>query len=177
MVNRKILIGYDLSKASNAAMEWIVEKRIVNPEDNITLAIVVNDDAIGVEGAFGLESAIAGPTGWLADDYVERVSKVEKDSAEALKTVVKWFESKGITVIPRILSGEPGETLKDFAEANKIDLVIVGSRGLGFFKRQLVGSVSDYLIHHLHCSVLVIKDDHYSVEKKTSITEPCSQKP
>jgi nucleotide-binding universal stress UspA family protein len=38
-------------------------------------------------------------------------------------------------VNPRILSGEPGETLKDFAEANKIDLVIVGSRGLGFFKR------------------------------------------
>lgn len=98
MVNRKILIGYDISKASNAAMEWIVEKRIVNPEDNITLAIVVNDDAIGVEGAFGLESAIAGPTGWLADDYVERVSKVEKDSAEALKTVVKWFESKGVSL-------------------------------------------------------------------------------
>lgn len=40
-----------------------------------------------------------------------------------------------ITVNPRILSGEPGETLKDFAEANKVDLVIVGSRGLGFFKR------------------------------------------
>ncbi|KAI9264025.1 hypothetical protein EDC94DRAFT_606773 [Helicostylum pulchrum] len=164
MVSRRILIGYDHSRISNAAMEWIIEKRIVYPEDDITLAIIVNDDAIAVEGAFGLESAIAGPSGWLADDYLERISKVEKDSTEALKTVVKWFASKGITVTPRILSGEPGETLKDFAEANDVDLVIVGSRGLGFFKRQLVGSVSDYLIHHLNCSVLVIKDDQKSTE-------------
>lgn len=47
----------------------------------------------------------------------------------------KLIKKKQITVNPRILSGEAGETLKDFAEANKVDLVIVGSRGLGFFKR------------------------------------------
>ncbi|EPB85359.1 hypothetical protein HMPREF1544_07902 [Mucor circinelloides 1006PhL] len=157
---RRVLIGYDHTEVSNAAMEWIVNKKAVFADDEITLAIIVNDDAIAVEGTFGLESAVAGPAGWLADDYRERVSKLERESTIALNAVVQWFASKGITVNPRILSGEPGETLKDFAEANKVDLVIVGSRGLGFFKRrQFIGSVSDYLIHHLKCSVLVVKDD------------------
>lgn len=165
---RRVLIGYDHTEVSNAAMEWIVNNRAVFSDDDITLAIIVNDDAIAVEGTFGLESPVAGPAGWLADDYRERVSKLEKESSEALKAVVRWFESKGIIVKPRILSGEPGETLKDFAEANKMDLVIVGSRGLGFLKRQFIGSVSDYLIHHLKCSVLVVKDDHNSISGSKS---------
>lgn len=97
MQARRILIGYDHSKVSNEAMEWIVEKRILYPEDIVTLAIIVNDDAIAVEGTFGLESAVVGPTGWLADDYVERVSKLEKESVEALKSVVKWFANKGVS--------------------------------------------------------------------------------
>lgn len=97
MQGRRVLIGYDHTKVSNSAMEWIIEKRIVYPEDEITLAIIVNDDAIAVEGTFGLESAVVGPAGWLADDYVERVSKLEKESAEALKSVVKWFASNGVS--------------------------------------------------------------------------------
>ncbi|KAI7901221.1 uncharacterized protein BX663DRAFT_515308 [Cokeromyces recurvatus] len=159
-MSRKVLIGYDHTEISNMAMEWIVKNRAVFPEDDITLAIIVNDDAIAVEGAFGLEASVAGPMGWLSsDNFRERISKLEKESKEALEAVVRWFKSKGITVTPQVLSGEPGETLKDFAEANKVDLVIVGSRGLGFLKRQFIGSVSDYLIHHLKCSVLVVKDD------------------
>ncbi|KAI9475789.1 MAG: hypothetical protein EXX96DRAFT_485306 [Benjaminiella poitrasii] len=159
-MTRKVLIGYDHTQTSNTAMEWIIKNRAVFPEDDITLAIIVNDDAITVEGTFGLEASIAGPAGWLAsDDFRDRMSKIEKESKEALEAVVRWFASKGITVTPSVLSGEPGETLKDFAEANKVDLVIVGSRGLGFIKRQFIGSVSDYLIHHLKCSVLVVKDD------------------
>lgn len=96
--SRRVLIGYDHTEVSNAAMEWIVENRAVFPEDEITLAIIVNDDAIGVEGTFGLESAMAGPAAaFMAEDYRERVSKIEKESSEALKAVVKWFESKGVS--------------------------------------------------------------------------------
>jgi hypothetical protein len=94
---RRILIGYDHTEVSNSAMEWIVNKRAVFSDDDITLAIIVNDDAIAVEGTFGLESSIAGPVGWLSDDYRERVSKLEKDSTEALEAVVRWFECKGVS--------------------------------------------------------------------------------
>ncbi|KAI8879277.1 adenine nucleotide alpha hydrolases-like protein [Backusella circina FSU 941] len=159
-MTRKVLIGYDHSEISNKAMEWIVKKKAILPDDNITVITIVNDDAIAVEGTFGLESTLVGPAAWMADDYRERVSQIEKDSTDALKSVVTWFNSKGFNVTPKVLGGDPGETLKDFAEANHIDLVIVGSRGLGFIKRQFLGSVSEYLTHHLKCSVLVVKDEH-----------------
>jgi hypothetical protein len=44
----------------------------------------------------------------------------------------------------------------------QIDLVVLGSRGMGSFKRSLMsfvglGSVSDYCVHNLSCPVLVVK--------------------
>ncbi|KAI8887872.1 adenine nucleotide alpha hydrolases-like protein [Backusella circina FSU 941] len=157
-MSRKILIGYDHSEISKKALEWIVEKKAVFPDDDITIATIVNDDAIEVEGAFGMESVITGSSGWLADSQGDRISQIEQESSEALNSAVAWFQSMGFDVTPRILSGNPEETLKDFAVANKIDLVIVGSRGLGFIKRQFLGSVSEYLTHHLKCSVLVVRN-------------------
>jgi hypothetical protein len=96
---RKVLIGYDHSEISNNAMEWIVKKKAILPDDNITVVTIVNDDAIAVEGTFGLESTLVGPAAWMADDYRERVSQIEKDSTDALKSVVNWFSSKGVSIV------------------------------------------------------------------------------
>nr|GMD44331.1 Adenine nucleotide alpha hydrolases-like superfamily protein [Ipomoea batatas] len=38
-----------------------------------------------------------------------------------------------------------------------VDLVVVGSRGLGQIKRAVLGSVSDYCAHHARCPVLIVK--------------------
>lgn len=38
-----------------------------------------------------------------------------------------------------------------------VDLVIVGAREMGGLKRAFVGSTSDYVVHHCHCPVLVVK--------------------
>ncbi len=53
--------------------------------------------------------------------------------------------------------GHPAETLIGFAEKQKADLIVVGSRGLGGFQRLLLGSVSTSVLHHAHCSVLVVR--------------------
>ncbi|KAI8371559.1 uncharacterized protein BYT42DRAFT_501778 [Radiomyces spectabilis] len=151
---RHILIGYDRSEISNKAMEWIVSHDILLPTDKITLATVVNDDMTAVEGAFGLEAAAIGPVNWIADDYTQRVTQMETNAASAIEKVADWYNSK---VRPRILNGDPAESLTVFAEANNVDMVIVGCRGLGFLKRQFLGSVSDHLTRQLKCSVLIVK--------------------
>jgi nucleotide-binding universal stress UspA family protein len=53
-----------------------------------------------------------------------------------------------------VLEGQPAETL--LGAAGDADLVIVGSRGLGGFKRLMLGSVSDQVVHHAVCPVLVV---------------------
>lgn len=58
-------------------------------------------------------------------------------------------------------------SLVRYSKEKGVDLVVLGSRGLGAFKRSLMsavglGSVSDYCTHHLQCAVAVVKfkDDH-----------------
>jgi nucleotide-binding universal stress UspA family protein len=52
----------------------------------------------------------------------------------------------------------------------KADVLIVGSRGMGAFKRLFLGSVSDYLVHHCKCPVIIAhmpeKKEKEEVEKK-----------
>lgn len=62
-----------------------------------------------------------------------------------------------------IMLHEPGvgDSLVEFAKAKGVDLVAVGSRGMGSMKRSLMslvglGSVSDYVLHQLHVPVLVV---------------------
>jgi nucleotide-binding universal stress UspA family protein len=49
------------------------------------------------------------------------------------------------------------ESIVGAAAAEKVDLLIVGTRGLGGFKRMLLGSVSSGVISHAHCNVLVVR--------------------
>ena len=52
-----------------------------------------------------------------------------------------------------VLNGQPAEA---FSGGRGRRLVVVGSRGLGGFKRLMLGSVSDQVVHHAVCPVLVV---------------------
>ncbi|MBX6764318.1 MAG: universal stress protein [Rubrobacteraceae bacterium] len=53
--------------------------------------------------------------------------------------------------------GRPDVEIVAVAEEIGADLVVVGSRGLGGLRRALMGSVSDSVVRHAHCSVLVVR--------------------
>jgi nucleotide-binding universal stress UspA family protein len=66
-------------------------------------------------------------------------------------------ESRPPSVTVRAVTGLPAEELLN--EAAHADMIVVGSRGAGGFKRLLMGSVSTQVTHHAHCPVVVIPDD------------------
>jgi nucleotide-binding universal stress UspA family protein len=45
----------------------------------------------------------------------------------------------------------------DYAEKNKVDMIVIGSRGLSGFKKMLLGSVASGVLIYSHCPVLVTK--------------------
>ncbi|MDU4960559.1 MAG: universal stress protein [Sporomusaceae bacterium] len=53
--------------------------------------------------------------------------------------------------------GSPAIIIPEFAEQNGYDLIVIGSRGLGVIKGLFMGSVSNYVVNHAKCPVLVIK--------------------
>ena len=55
-----------------------------------------------------------------------------------------------------VVGGRPGAEIVAAASEPGIDLVVVGARGLGQVRRWLLGSVSERVVHHAPCSVLVV---------------------
>ena len=66
-------------------------------------------------------------------------------------------EKQGIQFASKILHGSPASQIAEFAEKGKIDLVIVGSKGLGGFRGKVLGSVANSIVHESKVSVLVVK--------------------
>ena len=52
--------------------------------------------------------------------------------------------------------GQPGATICKLATENGASVIVLGSRGLGTIRRTLLGSVSDYVVHHSHIPTIVI---------------------
>ena len=57
-------------------------------------------------------------------------------------------------------SKRPGEVICKLAEDESADLIVIGSRGIGTLRRTILGSVSDYCVHHAHTPVLVVLPSH-----------------
>ncbi|MFZ0843228.1 MAG: universal stress protein, partial [Nitrosotalea sp.] len=49
------------------------------------------------------------------------------------------------------------ESLISYSESHNVDLIVIGSRGLGGFKKLLLGSVASGVSQHSKCPVLIVK--------------------
>lgn len=56
-----------------------------------------------------------------------------------------------------MIEGPPREIIVDEADKWGADLIVMGSRGLGAWSRVLLGSVSNAVVHHAKCSVLIVR--------------------
>lgn len=92
----------------------------------------------------------------------ERVDQARAEREAVLLDIVRHARSKGASAEFLIWTGDPGNALVSAAEAEHADLLVVGTRGRSGAERMLLGSVSDHLVHHAGCPVLVVrpaKDD------------------
>jgi len=95
-----------------------------------------------------------------AEDARERVARWLEDQ-------VDWIEAEGGNVAQAHLRlGRPeegiitvAEEIVSLAEEIGAGLIVVGSRGLGGIRRALIGSVSDSVVRHAHCPVLVVRKE------------------
>jgi nucleotide-binding universal stress UspA family protein len=79
----------------------------------------------------------------------------ESAQVETDKVLAKVGASgKPTSVTVRAVTGIPAEEL--LRASDGADMVVVGSRGAGGFKRLLLGSVSSHIAHHAHCPAVVI---------------------
>jgi nucleotide-binding universal stress UspA family protein len=86
------------------------------------------------------------------------IGGAERDAETFLKEQAERIGSGGGKVAETHLrSGDPDKEILRTAESLGVGLIVVGSRGLGAVSRALMGSVSDSVVKHAHCPVLVIR--------------------
>jgi nucleotide-binding universal stress UspA family protein len=93
--------------------------------------------------------------------FEEIIETQKREAREVLERQVARIEKSGAAVEEAYLRmGErPDQAIVDLAEKLGAGLVVVGSRGLTPLRRVLMGSVSDSVVRHAHCPVMVVRVD------------------
>jgi nucleotide-binding universal stress UspA family protein len=95
----------------------------------------------------------------FGDPYWQRtVSDQLARLRPALKDAVAEAESRGIHADYDMLEGDPADRIVDLARRRDVDLIVIGSRGLGAVASVLLGSVSKRVLHESDRPVLVVQE-------------------
>jgi nucleotide-binding universal stress UspA family protein len=86
--------------------------------------------------------------------------QIEEVSRELLRELSWRVKAAGGTVAgTHLRMGKVDLEIVALAEELGADLIVMGSRGLGGVRRALMGSVSDSVVRHAHCPVLVVRPE------------------
>jgi universal stress protein A len=137
---RRLLLATDLGEASASATEHAFE-------------------LAGSLGASLLVVSVIDPGSLLLPGgrYRARVDQERERLEVAAQGLVARGRKQGIDVSFLVWTGDPGDQIVAAAEAESIDIIIVGSHGRGTVGRLLLGSVSEHVVRNAGCPVLVVR--------------------
>lgn len=151
---RKVLVALDGSESSDHAFEWYL-KHLRQPNDYVYGIMVPEYTFSGVT-----VGPLADPQA-LSEDFVKQYKVVDKKCSDYAQ---KLRDNNIAGQVEPVSGDKPGPTIIRMAESNKIDTIVMGTRGLGKFKKFFLGSVSQYVVNHASVPVSVIplnKDSHH----------------
>jgi len=101
----------------------------------------------------------AAPAVWasLAHELESALDSAVEGAEERLRDHAQVMREAGRPISAQVVRGEPATSLIHTAEREEADLLILGSHGEGGLDRLLLGSVSERVSRHAHCSVLVVR--------------------
>jgi nucleotide-binding universal stress UspA family protein len=104
------------------------------------------------------EAELYGQHFYAEDVKTSLIEEAKASARRFLEEQAEGVRSAGGEVAQTYLgTGRPDEEIVELAEEIDAGMVVVGSRGLGGIRRALMGSVSDSVVRHAHCAVLVMR--------------------
>ena len=101
--------------------------------------------------------------GIYSREMLELEEQLVQEATEELQAWLRSFSRRATEV--GVLSefdhrvGDPGPQICALAKTWGADLIVIGRRGRKGLSEMLLGSVSNYVVHHAHCSVLVVQHE------------------
>lgn len=128
---RKILVAFDGSTSSKKAFRAATDLAIkLNAKVTILSVIHVPDFSPSM------------------DEIEETVDEAEKHFQPLLLELIEFGHRNELEIKFVIKRGHPAETVIKYASDNEFDLIVMGTRGLGGFKKMIIGSVAQKIVSY-----------------------------
>jgi nucleotide-binding universal stress UspA family protein len=142
---KQILVGVDGSPESRKALEWAGDEAVRHGSELVALTAYLAPPPPPSTGTVAFQGAINSSE--VASEGAKRLL------LETIRDVLG--EDPPVRVQPRVKQGNAAKLLADLSEG--ADLLVVGSRGHGGFADLLLGSVSQNVVAHAKCTVVVVR--------------------
>ena len=83
--------------------------------------------------------------------------ELEMSRRKKLLPIEEQLKSNNVSYNLKLLHGEPGPSIVEYANKENFDLVVIGSRGLNSLQEMVLGSVSHKVVKRVKCPVLIVK--------------------
>lgn len=148
MTTRRIVIGLDGSAGSDAVVQWCAEIGTALDAEIVAVNAMSPVNAI-------LPAASPAEIPPIFDDSAIEAG-VHEELANELEEWCAPLRDAGVTYRPYVVDGNVIDALLSVADEVGADLVVVGREKGGSIKERLLGSVSNHLVHHCGCPVVVV---------------------
>jgi nucleotide-binding universal stress UspA family protein len=154
----KILVPYDDSEPSNKALDHAVNIAKMSGQSEVILLYVIAE----YPGYHFIErparSIKTGEKTTISQYLKEVYELMEKSAIDVLDNKKEEIKKKvGFDIRTRILTGQISDTIIDFADKEKADLIVIGNVGrIGISKIKTLGSVSRSVSERAPCPVMII---------------------
>ncbi|KAJ3673562.1 hypothetical protein LUZ60_005554 [Juncus effusus] len=149
-----VMVAVDESQGSLYALSWALDNLLpMTANTSSWLLFHAEQPLHHYMHPVGPDAAV-----YATPSLIESVRQAQQqNSKHLLDKALRICHDKGVTAETLAMEGDAKDMICQAAEQMHVDLLIVGSRGLGTFKRAFLGSVSDYCAHHARCPVLIVK--------------------
>ncbi len=142
----KVLLAIDDSKFSDAATQAVIAQGH-SKNTEVRVLHVVEPPSLLVSR----EMDVYDPT-------LEAVWNEETKQAQTIVArTAETLRSHGLNVSTAVQQGDPKSTIIDVSKEWHADLIVLGSHGRKALDRFLIGSVSEAIARHAHCSVEIVR--------------------
>lgn len=143
----RVLLVTDGTEFSNFAIEKLLGLNLSADSEVRVLSVVDVPMPVGFDPIGGMPNYAE-----IEQLQREQIDKIVEAAVNKIQTA-----RTDLTVSSQTAIGSPESRIVEIAEEWNADLIVVGSHGYNAWERLLLGSVSNAVVHHAPCSVLVAR--------------------
>jgi nucleotide-binding universal stress UspA family protein len=143
---KRVLVATDFGEASASALRY---GRAIATAFGATLHVLHVTEDLALSAFSGVEGYAM-----LPPEIQEDIDRAERQQTEELLTENdrRWLHAEAVT----LTSEQTAATIVEYARANTIDLIVLGTHGRGALARLMMGSVAERVVRTAPCPVLTV---------------------